>query len=568
VPITFDHLYDYAQLTDALQSLAEARPDLVTVESIGRSHEGRDIWLATVTNAATGPHHEKPAIWVGANIHSVEHTGAVAALHLLHRLVTGHGTDAKVTYALDTRTFYVVPRINPDGADLALADPPTYLRSSTRRWPRTDDAPGLVEGDVDGDGRILSMRLEDPNGPWVASDRDPRLLVTRAPDDFGSGPYYRLLIEGEIREDDGMTIPIAPERRSLDLNRQFPAQWRVHGEQAGAGPAPLSEPETRTVADAVIARPNICLYYCHHTFSAAILRPFDDRPDDEMPTADLKRYAILGAKGTELTGYRHVSVYHDFRYDPKDVITGGEDTWAYDHLGIYAWTTEFWSPLPKAGITDFHFINWFADHPIDDDLALLRYSDDQLGSSGFVDWYPFDHPQLGRVEIGGWNWFRFWTNPPDHLLEAEVAPHTEWEIFGALSTPRLSVRDARVERLGERIWRIRVAIENDGWLPTNVTQRARDRKIVDGVLAELTVPEAATLLRGSRVLELGQLAGRSRATTMVDDFGSTTDGTPDRAIAEWLIDADEGAVITVEFRHTRAGAARTSLELRGQPSTR
>ncbi len=562
MPITFDHLYDYAELTSALRELAALRPDLCSIESIGRSHEGRDIWLATVTNTATGPHDHKPAIWVGANIHSVEHTGALAALHLVHRLVTGYGTDPTVSHALDTRTFYVVPRINPDGAELALANPPTYLRSSTRRWPRTDDAPGLVEGDVDGDGRILSMRIEDSNGPWVTSDRDGRLLVARAPDDFGGGPYYRLLIEGEIREYDELTIPIAPERRSLDLNRQFPAQWRVHGEQVGAGPAPLSEPETRSVADAVIARPNICLYYCHHTFSAAILRPFDDRPDDEMPTVDLKRFNILGAKGTELTGYRHVSVFHDFRYDPKDVITGGEDTWAYDHLGVYAWTTEFWSPLPKAGITDFHFINWFGEHPVDDDLALLRFSDDQLGGAGFVDWYPFDHPQLGPVEIGGWNWFRFWTNPPDELLEAEIAPHSEWEIFGALSSPRLVVREARVESLGKQTWRVRVAVENDGWLPTNVTQRANDRKIVGPILAEISLGVSAQLAHGSSLIELGQLAGRSRATTMVDDFGSATDGTPDRAIAEWFVECDDGVELDVEFRHQRAGVVRTTVQLR------
>src|SRR5262245_18137080 len=148
--LQFDHLYRYDELTAALQKLAAARPDLINVESIGRSHEGRDIWLATVTNSATGPHHEKPGIWVGANIHSVEHTGALAALHLLDTLVSEHGVDDKVTRAVDTRTFYVVPRVNPDGAELALAERPTYLRSSVRKWPRTDDQPGLVEEDIDG----------------------------------------------------------------------------------------------------------------------------------------------------------------------------------------------------------------------------------------------------------------------------------------------------------------------------------------------------------------------------------------------------------------------------------
>jgi murein tripeptide amidase MpaA len=564
---TFDHLYTYDELSDALRSLASHRPDLCTIESIGRSHEGRDIMLATVTNAATGGHGEKPAVWVGANIHSVEHTGCVAALHLLHRLVTGHGDDPRVTRALDTRTFYVVPRVNPDGAELALARPPEYLRSSTRRWPRTDDAPGLVERDVDGDGRILTMRVEDPNGAWAMSADDPRLLVARPVDGHGDGPFYRLLPEGEIRDYDGALAPLAPERRSLDLNRQFPARWRVHGEQPGAGPFPVSEPETRAVVEAVVARPNVCLYFCHHTFSAVILRPYDDRPDDQMPTADLKRFNALGKLGTELTGYRHVSVYHDFRYDPKDVITGGEDSWAYDHLGVYAWTTEFWSPILRAGITDYHLIDWFDDHPAEHDLQILRYSDEQLDGAGFVDWYEFEHPQLGRVELGGWNWFRFWTNPPDALLEPEVAPHSEWQLRCALASPHLRSRDTQVEQIGERAWRVRVVIENDGWMPTNVTQQAIDKKLVQGVEATITLPEGARLVQGTARVDLGQLAGRSHATTMVGDFGATADGTPDRAKAEWVVGAAEGATIEVAVHHPRAGTVHHTLVMRRQLSS-
>ncbi len=560
-PITFDHLFDYGQLTAALDALAATYPTLMTLESVGTSHEGRDIWLATVTNTATGPHDEKPAIWVDANIHSVEHTGAVAALYLLHKLVTTHGSDPQVTRAVDTRTFYVMPRVNPDGAELALATPPTYLRSSVRRWPRVDDAPGLVEHDVDGDGRLLTMRVPDRNGAWKASDADPRIMVARAPDEFGPGPYFRLLYEGSITDYDGATIPIAPERRNLDLNRQFPAGWRTHGEQVGAGAFPLSEPETRALADALVARPNVCCYFAHHTFSAALLRPFDDRPDDEFPTSDLRRYKQLGARGAELTGYPHVSVYHDFRYDPKDVITGGADTWAYDHLGVFAWTTEFWSPIPRAGIEGHHLIEWFDAHPIDDDVALLRYSDNELGGRGFVDWYPFEHPQLGPVELGGWHWFRFWTNPPDELLEREVAPHADWEVFCALASPILRMREVLVDNVGPRTWRVRLVVENDGWLPTNVTQRALDKKIAQPVIATIDLADGARLHHGPALIELGHLAGRSRVTTMVGDFGTYSDATPDRAVAEWFVEADAGTTLRVAASHARAGTVRVDAIL-------
>ena len=176
--LRFDHLHTYAELTDALEQLAAAAPELMTLEVAGTSHEGRSIWLATVTNTATGPHDEKPAIFVEANIHATEITASTAALHLLHHLTTGYGTDPAVTRALDTRTFYVIPRVNPDGVELALrAEDPVYLRSSTRIYPRPERRPGLVERDVDGDGRILCMRVEDPDGAWAVHPDDPRLLV-------------------------------------------------------------------------------------------------------------------------------------------------------------------------------------------------------------------------------------------------------------------------------------------------------------------------------------------------------------------------------------------------------
>ena len=53
--IAFDRFYRYAELTTTLQALARERSDLVSIESIGKSHEGRDIWVLTVTNRATGP---------------------------------------------------------------------------------------------------------------------------------------------------------------------------------------------------------------------------------------------------------------------------------------------------------------------------------------------------------------------------------------------------------------------------------------------------------------------------------------------------------------------------------
>ena len=113
-----------------------------------------------------------------------------------------------------------------------------------------------------------------------------------------------------------------------------------------------------------------------------------------------------------MTGYPNVSTFHDFKYHPKEVTTGGFDTWAYDQRGVFSWTVEFWSPMQQAGIEKFKFIDWFRDHPLEDDLKLMKWNDEVLKGKGFMPWKPFDHPQLGKVELGGWDWLHMWTNPP------------------------------------------------------------------------------------------------------------------------------------------------------------
>ena len=95
--VAFDRFYRYDELTEILQGWAEERPELFRLESIGKSYEGRDIWLTTVTNFETGSDLEKPGFLVEANIHAIEVTGCTAALHLLDKLLRGYGSDPKVT---------------------------------------------------------------------------------------------------------------------------------------------------------------------------------------------------------------------------------------------------------------------------------------------------------------------------------------------------------------------------------------------------------------------------------------------------------------------------------------
>ncbi len=564
--VQFDRYYRYNELTALLRAYAEENPGIVALESIGKSHEGRDIWLVTVTNLSSGPACDKPAFWCDGNIHASEVSASTAVIMVLHKLVEGHRAgDDETKRLLHERAFYLVPRFNPDGAEWALADTPRIIRSSTRPYPYDeDDFYGLERQDIDGDGRILSIRVKDPNGPWKVAEEEPRLLKKREPGENG-GTYYRVVPEGLFHNFDEMTIRSRKMKQGLDLNRNFPSAWRLENEQYGAGPYPTSEPEVRAVVQAIVDRPNICGGISFHTFAGVLLRPPSRMPDDDIPPEDLWAYKTLGDAGHRMTGYPAISNFHEFKYHPKEVITGVFDDWMYEHRGIHAWTVEIWSPQRQAGITDYKYIDWFREHPFEDDLKLLKWSDEKLAGKGYEDWRPYQHPQLGEVEIGGWDPHFAFRNPPPDFLEAEVGPLADWAIWHAGTGPRLELRETKVELHGDTA-RIRVAVHNTGWLPTSVTKMAEDKKLCRGVVGEIvktgeapdTVgPAPAWLVSGSLRDVQGQLTGWSHVPT--SGFGWHMDATEDVAVFDWVVAAPGEYEITV--KHERAGTVRTTLRV-------
>ena len=552
----FDRFLRHDELTQWLQHTVAAHPGIATLEQYGTSHEGRALWLVTITDSSTGAHGSKPAMWVDANIHSVEVTGSVAALHLIDRLVSGFASgDAAVVEALRTRTFYVVPRVNPDGAEAALSDSPRYRRSSMRPWPWTDRHrwQGLESHDIDGNGRVLTMRIRDAHGAWVEHPQQPLLMI---PVDHPLAPAgaqrYRLLTEGTIADYDGFTVPTPRSTEGLDMNRNFPAGWGTG--VTGSGDHPMSEPEIDALVRAISARPNICGYNAYHTSGGFLLRPSSTKPDSQLPPEDVWTFGRMAARCTELTSYPAHSVFEDLTWDKSDTMSGAADDWAYEHLGVFSWTTEFWDAIAAAtpGRSGKHI--WYEGPTVEQEIAVIEWARTNAPET-LHPWRPFAHPQLGDIEIGGTDDFLLWTNAPASCLRAEVAPHSEFAIHQAMLSPRLEILRTKVEPLGEGTWRVEVGVANTGWLPTHVTELARKNRLC--LPGWVQVDGADTMGSPARVT-FGELSGRSGYLLA---GGVRNDGTPDRKLLSWVVRGPAGTEVAVTASHPRAGTVTASVTL-------
>ena len=122
------------------------------------------------------------------------------------------------------------------------------------------------------------------------------------------------------------------------------------------------------------------------------------------------------------------------------------------------------------------------------------------------------------------------------------------------------MRSLEVDRLGEDSFLVRLVLQNSGWLPTSVTQKALDRQAVRELEVELELPGGAKLVGGEVKTAAGQLKGRveKRSTTWWANDESTTD----LAKLEWVIEAPANTEIDIEARHQRAGTIRRRVTLR------
>ena len=498
----FRHYHTSAEVEWWMHQWAKRYPDLVDLYEVGKSFGGRTLWQLTLTNKQTGKHTDKPAALFDAGRHSGEISSTESALYLAWYLLENYGKDAEITTLLDQKAIYVRPLNNPDGSDLYRLTAQTN-RSSVR--PHDTDGDGLLDEDpgedLDGDGYIRQMRQQvgTGKGDHIQDPKDPSgRSMKRVRDGTGD---WKVWSEGIDNDGDGRYNEDGIG--GLDLHRNYPQNWRPEpgGDltgrgwtQFGAGEHPLSEPETRSLVLWLLRHPHVGVVNSMDTAVPMHLRgPSVCEETECIMPADLAIYHHMDSAGLTFTGYpwagdvyrtyatrRAVNPVTGDSTRPTPLFGHGPD-WGYAGYGAVWYGDEIWHGGREK--------DYDGDGEIDE-WEVLRWCDERFSGSCFKPWTPFDHPQLGKVEIGGFNPKFFSQNGPPEVLEEWARKQAMFNLYMAKSLPQLSIASVKAARLtraaaDSATHELTVTVRNSGRLPTALEQ-AKKVKIVrpDRIVAE------------------------------------------------------------------------------------
>jgi len=508
-----DTYLNYDQLSAQLRAWAEAFPELVRLQSIGETDEGRSLWLITI---GPEPDRTRPAVWVDGNMHAAELCGSSVSLAIaedvlkLHLGSDDHALPERVAESLRDVLFYVLPRMSPDGVEKVLTTG-SYVRSSPRDKRSNRNHARWISQDVDGDGLALVMRQEHPGGEFVACPDLPDLLLPRRIQD--DGPFYKLYPEGVIENFDGHTVPdpFFLSDNETDLNRNFPYSWAPSHTQVGAGSFPTSEPESRAVVAFTSEHPNIFAWLNLHTFGGVLIRPLGDKPDNQMNPNDLALFKQIGAWTEELTNYPAVSGFEEFTYEPDTPLHGDLTDYAYHQRGAIAYVIELWDLFHQLGIErKKRFVDHYTTITRDQTIALARWDKEHNSGRVVLGWRQFDHPQLGKVEVGGLDpRVGLWNPPYERIGEVCTTQSAAFLRVAALS-PQVRITDAKAEPAGDGLTRVWFTVENHGYLPTYVLSSATKLEFNEPLYVDVEVSGCSLQDEGDSHQQVGHLDGWGR----------------------------------------------------------
>lgn len=462
VQMAWNRYYDYAQITDFCKRLQAAYPDLVKIEPIGKSVQGKDIWVLIITDFKTDAHENKPAFYADANIHSNELQGSEMLMYKAWYLVESFANVKFIKDLLTDKTFYILPTINPDARDHFIKELNTTNSPRSGLMPVDDDGDGLIDedtfDDINGDGEITLMRRKTPYGRMKIDPNDPNRMIPVKADEVGE--YEMLGYEGLDNDGDGRINEDGPGR--YDPNRDWGWNWQPDYIQGGALKYPFSLPETRAVMEFVMKHPNIAGAQSYHNYGGMFLRgPGAEEDQIYYNQQDVAVYDVIGKLGEKLVpGYNYYTLYKDLY-----TVYGGEIDWLASSRGIFTFSNELMTAylLFNAKPTGE---NRFQDN------QFYEFDKYMLFGDAFVDWKPAKHPQYGDIEVGGFkkNYVR---NHPGFLLEYDGHRNMSFTMYHADQMPKLEVQKVEKQSLAGGFTQITATVANMRIIPTHSSHDIR-----------------------------------------------------------------------------------------------
>ena len=547
----------YEQLTAQLISWVEAYPDVVSLLSLGKRAEGRDIWTLVI---GPDPKRVRPSAWVDGNMHASELCGSSVALALAEDLILLHAKQENprnlprtVVKTLGDVLFYITPRLCPDGAEAVLTTG-QYVRSNPRDNRVNRSHSYWKCQDVNNDGLALLMRKQDPTGEFVESQEYPGVMLPRQLED--DGPFFKLYPEGIIENFNGTRIPdpYFLSDNDTDLNRNFPWSWMPEPEQVGAGAFPLSEPESRAVVEFFTKHPEIFSWLNLHTFGGVYIRPLGHASDKKMDPFDLAVFHQVEEWCETFGKYPTVSGFEEFLYEPEKPLHGDMADFGYHQRGCIAYVCELWDIFQQLGIERHRpFVKHYSNLDRKDLLRLVTWDEEHNQKRIFRPWSPHTHAQLGAVEVGGVDTRVGVSNPPYEKLNEICEQQSAAFLRVAAMAPSLRTHLV-TEALQPGLTRLTLHVENHGYLPTFGLGSARALPWNEPLTAVAQTTGCALLNPNEHLREIGHLEGWGRGR-----FGSPSSlgyqrsqGNVSSAQLTWLI-SGEGTV------SLRVGACRVGF---------
>ena len=549
--------HTYAELTKSLQQLEVRHKDIVHLESIGKTREGRDIWAVGLRNGDPEQHR---ALLLIAGVEPSHLAGTEMALLAAEYFAASYGQFEPITRLLNEATIYIIPQASPDAAQYFFATP--RREKVTNGRPTDDDRDGATDeddcDDVNSDGLITLMRVKDPQGEWMVHPDDPRAMKRAVPAKNERG-QYKLYREGI--DNDGDERWNEDPAGGVHFNRNFAFQYEFFAE--GSGPYQVSETETRAVADFVFSHPSISVIV---SFSPNdnLMKPWKSDPRKQtveearrvissVPASDEAYYQFISKTFREITGLNDA---------PKpEKGSGCFSEWAYYHSGrwsfsVLPWWASEWKAQSDSGVSHQRKLSQAERAPRDgeeeeqeDESAVvvqaLRWYDAVGDTTAFIPWKRIDHPDFSdkEVEIGGLRPFAL-QNPPPESLVVRAQAFQKFLVDLAGKLPAISIRNIEFEALKSNVYRLTVDVVNDGYFPTNNTLGHRLRWVRDVALS-LELAQDQTVVGGMTRQVLDPIGGNGGSQTV-----------------SWIVVARPGSALTVVAESPTCGTSSQRVVLR------